>query len=176
MEPPTETEPTTMTTTTQTTDTTDPIATLAAKVATATRGWTGMDWDDDEGISAVASRLARGKSVDVDGGISSWIPNDGEHQMHRKALRRLARDIEDGTGEDVTARAQALADEERAYVEERASEAADEGRLAVEAARAGDWDAAADRLRRAERIERAFGDAPSWGGLADFAEAQAQAE
>ena len=116
---------------------------------------------------------------------SLWLPDNGSHssQTARRDWRDLARETEaltaDSSVEDIeTARQHAewLADAEREYVSGRAAEAAEHGAAVVEAAQAGDWDTAVEEAREACRVEREFGDDPTWRQVREAVEAAATAE
>lgn len=147
---------------------------IIAAINAAAARWTGLDWDSD--LDAVADLLAAGQPADGEG-LRSWYgagrPADEDAQRHHARVARLAEALDSDAPDyaALAAEARELAAEEARDVEEAAERAADHGRLAAEYIAAGDLDEALDHLRRAARIEREYGDAPVWGGLAEQVEA-----
>lgn len=162
---------------------------IIARIERATAQWDGLSWDSD--LDASADVLESGDDARIgtlmrsldDGaeGIRSWYgagrPADEDVQRHRAAVERLAREIaEGGDVATLAAAARELADAEARDVEERAEAAADCGERAIAALLARDYAEAAGLLREAATIERQYGDAPAWGGLAEAVDEIARVE
>jgi len=81
--------------------------------------------------------------ADIENAITSWTGRDWEHDLEGEALAEY----------DAECRA-------------NAARAADLGRSAIEDLRAGRIAGAADKVAEAAKIERGYGDDPTWGGVA----------
>lgn len=168
-------------------------ARLVAEAATAAREafargrgtWTGRTWDDpgrvtpeltDEQIAEMAVR--RGLVT-----VTSWgIPDDGSDRSQRwRRLESAASvrltgalvDLGEVAAQDdevvrrVCSELRALAAESDSAVALDASSAEGFAALAIERLEAGDTREATDAAAAALAIERAYGDTPAWGPLAE---------
>ena len=167
------------------------IETLATAVEAAIVEFDGIGWDNH--MDAIASvleaanpaRLRKLVNDAADGALEtgSEFSNDGtaESQSHRREIAECVEalstlDLDDAAAvAELALRFRSLADAEAAYVTSRSDAAADLGREAVEAAKAGDHDKALDLAKRAYEIEMEFGDAPAWRPVYAAAEALAEA-
>ncbi len=131
----------------------------------ATEDFTGRDWTT--GPDALLSLLEKGKlSTEFDGGHGWWTANGSfEGQDLNRRWRRLLSDVgeADEVTPDLIERAEEFVAAEDAHVEKFASDAADEGRAAIELLKAGDYGGALDHVKKAASYEREFGDDPAWG-------------
>ena len=105
--------------------------------------------------------------------VTAWGIDEGDRgQSWRNAVRTaadaLGRALEaaDETAQEEACRAlRALATSSDLHVTEAAAAAEEAARDALAAARAGDVDEALTRAEDAARLERAYGDDPTWGPL-----------
>ena len=167
------------------------VQTLTAAVEAAITEFDGINWDNH--MDAIANVLEAAKpsrlrnlvydAQDGDLEHGSEYPDDGtdDSQRHRReiaecveALKSLDLDDEAAVTE-LARKFRALADDEATYVTSRSDAAADLGREAVEAAQAGDYDAALGLAKRAYEIEMEFGDAAAWRPVYAAAEALVEA-
>lgn len=141
------------------------IAAVEAAHAAATGGFDGPEWDILEDLAVLTEtdeddRADAWDRLQEDGTPTTYFaagdPASDRYQRHRK---RLADAIE----ERDTDALRELAAEERADIEAQAAEAEVEAEQAIQHARAGAWDEALKHARLAARIERNYGDAPTWG-------------
>lgn len=147
------------------------VTALAEKIAAAKR-WTGLDWDSN--LADLAAALEAGNrrkaSAILEDGVGGWIDDDGSYDSQEfwrrvRSLRQYGPE-QDGLPEDLadlTEAVRALADEECKSVEADARSAAKHGDAALEAVKAGCWDDAEEEIEAACRLERGYGDDPSWG-------------
>lgn len=136
---------------------------ILALVTKATEQWTGIDWDT--GPQQVVALLKRDRAIDADNLDGCYWPDDGSATSQALNRRWSALLASDDSTEDRLVEARELAAAELAAVEADQASAAEQGRLAAEAVGAGEWDAAIEHAQKAASIERAYGDAPAWGGL-----------
>jgi len=142
---------------------------IASLVATAASQFTGIDWAS--GPQQLLTMIRRGRGAACDPAeLESELAGvywgaDGSHESQSLRLRwgRLISAAARGAATEVDA--QELVDAEAAAVKAAADSAAEQGQLAVEAVRVGDWGAAIAAAATAARLEREYGDAPAWGGL-----------
>lgn len=142
---------------------------IASLVATAAGQFTGIDWES--GPQQLLTMIRQGTAAGRDPAelaaylAGTYWPVDGSHASQSLRIRwdRLVAAAADGTATE--ADAQALVGAEAAAVKASADSAAEQGRLAVEAVRAGDWGAAIEAATTADSLEYQYGDAPAWGGL-----------
>lgn len=152
-------------------------AEILAAAEQAAESWDGITWDSAP--QTLLAAVEAGRSIGTDDLTEGcYWPDNGSY-----AAQELARDwsalVTEVTGDDeqglgrpveydteVVAEAQRLAEAEAAAVEERAAAAAELGRQAAELVGAGHWSEAVEAAEEAAGIEREFGDAPAWGGLA----------
>ncbi len=154
-------------------------AQILAAAEQAAESWDGISWDSAP--QTLLAAVEAGRSIGTDDLTEGcYWPDDGSHAAQE--LRRdwaalvteVTGDEETGIGRRVEytaetiAEAQRLVDAEAASVEERAEAAAELGRQAAELVGAGRWSEAIEAANQAAGIEREFGDAPAWGGLADM--------
>lgn len=151
-------------------------ATISAAVEDAAVSWAGLDWDSAP--QTLLAAVDAGRAVDVDDLGGCYWPDDGSDvsQQLRRDWAALVSEVSEvkattrGRVEypaDVLSEARRIAAAEAAAVKERASAAAELGRIAAGHVGAGQWDDAIDAANRTAAVEREFGDAPAWGKLAD---------
>lgn len=151
-------------------------ATVTALVEAAAASWTGLDWTS--GPQTLLAAIEAGKAIDADNLTEGYYwPANGtqESQALARDWRDLLASLDDVSMASrpveypaaLRAEAQRLADVEAAHVAERASDAAELGRVAAAHVASGRWTDALEAAEQAATIERTFGDAPAWGNLAD---------
>lgn len=148
------------------------IEKLADVIENAATSWDGLTWDSN--LDALADALEQGNrrraSAILEDGVGGWITEDGSENSQRfwRAVRGLRQygPEQDGLPEELTDLAEtvrALATEESEAVEADARRAAKHGDAALAAVKEGRWDDADEEIEAACRLERAYGDDPSWG-------------
>lgn len=160
---------------TNTTSHSDLIAKIVAAYEAATGEWGGLSWDSE--LEGALNAIRVGRRVDLEEVPSAGygFEYDDEGQRHRRAVSAAKALYEaliddDCSLEDrakVIEAWEAVVSEEAEKVAERAECAEEEARAALEAAKDGDFETAARRAAFAARIERQFGDAPTWGAFED---------
>ena len=157
---------------------------LATAVEAAAAEWDGLTWEN--GLADVADALESGDARAIDRldaeTIATNVANDGDYdrQRHHARLRTAREALANLDSDDAEAVAELaddfrrLSDEEIAYVEGEAEEAAEFGRDAVEAIRGNNFARAIELLGRACANEGQFGDDPTWRPVLSLAEELAE--
>lgn len=148
-------------------------AAVEASYAAASGAWTGRSWDDGDKVTPnstdeqIRSMLANGDRIDV----TCWGIVDGS-RWHGRVSRSLADlqlswELEAPDFSERCERLRQLAAESDAGVAEQARLAEDAALNAMLAARTGDRSTALLLAEEAAKVERQYGDAPTWGPFLD---------
>lgn len=149
---------------------------IAALAETAAASFDGISWDTDPSTLLAMVEAGRVVMADEDLTAGRYWSVDGSHES--QTLEREWRDLlaevdaadkdDDGAyPSEVVDNARRMAEAEESAVTESSDSAAELGRKAAELVDAGQWSDAIKAAEQAAQIEREFGDAPAWGGLAD---------
>lgn len=151
--------------------------------------WTGRCWDDGDRVEPGDSdeQIVRlWERSDGEMRVTQWgIPDDGSHgsqvwkRREAATLREFGRAFEEGNGVLLASACndlRALARESDDGVARRAAIAEDMAAIALGLAREGDLFRAVEHARDTARIEREFGDAPTWGPFEAAVRALAEVE
>lgn len=152
------------------------LAEVERTYAAAKGTWTGRSWDDGDKVTPettddqIAGMLGRGDVIEVTcWGVdeSSGWRSKVRHEV--RTLQRLWAQIEvcDDTFAVVCEDLRALAKESDAGVAKQAALAESTARAALRAVKLGDKSEALQLAEEAARIERQYGDAPTWGPFAE---------
>lgn len=142
--------------------------------------WTGREWHDGDKVTPestdeqIAEMSARGELA-----VTCWGIDDGA-EWHRKVRDAIAQAVAADDDEEVFAFActclRELAEESDAGVAKQAKQAENAGAKAMKYARAGQRQEAYVLAWEAARIERQYGDAPTWGPFAEAVRAWSEHE
>lgn len=157
------------------------VAALDKAIAAAERRDEMRADEMDDGAACWKLSDALGKARDIlenrEGGC--YWPDNGSCDSQRadrdwRDLSTEADELSDESAVDAITEArdhaQAIADYERGLIEGAAETARDYARVALEAAKASDWDECVAQLGQAVRAEGAYGDAPAWRPVLDLAQ------
>lgn len=145
-------------------------AQILAAADKAAAQFVGIDWESgpQQLLEMIRRGTAEGGRAELESELAGvfWATDGSrESQSLRSRWGRLIAAA--ARGEATEEDAQELVDEESDAVTASAKSAAKLGRRAAELAGAGRWDDAIEAAEQAAAIERAYGDDPAWGGLAD---------
>jgi len=149
------------------------LANISTAYEAAKGAWTGRSWDDGDKITPdttndqIAGMLRRGDDI----AVTCWGIEESDDSFRRRVRRAVDEvQLQEGNEDEFAAACDTLrelAEESDAGVAEQAQLAEKSARLAMDAVKAGERQDAYVYAWEAARIERQYGDAPTWGPFAD---------